>query len=274
MCELFAMSSLEPASVTLSLEEFAHHGGGTGPHADGWGLAYYDENNLDVQLMKEAAAAHDSPWLLFLREYALTSRTVISHIRKATQGDRTLSNCQPFRRELGGRVHLFAHNGDLAHIKTNPELDLKDSHFHPVGDTDSEYAFCALMHSLQPLWAESTPPQLKARLARVQRFAGIVATLGPANFIYTDGEYVFAHGHQRRQSDGSMGAPGLWTLHRRCEVASGAIEPISVDGLKIESLHVHQEVCLLASVPLTEEHWTPLAEGEIMVIAAGEQLQV
>ena len=42
MCELFAMSSRVPATVTFSLEEFARHGGLTAPHKDGWGIVYYD----------------------------------------------------------------------------------------------------------------------------------------------------------------------------------------------------------------------------------------
>ena len=39
MCELLGMSAHHPASITISLNEFARHGGETGPHADGWGVA-------------------------------------------------------------------------------------------------------------------------------------------------------------------------------------------------------------------------------------------
>ena len=35
MCELFAISSRLPATVSLSLETLAEHGGGSAPHADG-----------------------------------------------------------------------------------------------------------------------------------------------------------------------------------------------------------------------------------------------
>ena len=38
MCELFAMSARQPATVSLSLEEFARHGGETARHRDGWGV--------------------------------------------------------------------------------------------------------------------------------------------------------------------------------------------------------------------------------------------
>ena len=41
MCELFGMSTRRPSTVTLSLEEFSRHGGLSGPHKDGWGIALY-----------------------------------------------------------------------------------------------------------------------------------------------------------------------------------------------------------------------------------------
>ena len=45
MCEFFAISSRLPATVSLSLKTLAEHGGGSAPHADGWGIAYYREDD-------------------------------------------------------------------------------------------------------------------------------------------------------------------------------------------------------------------------------------
>ena len=61
MCELFAISSRLPATVSLSLKTLAEHGGGSTPHADGWGIAYYRED--DARLIKDTSAAHDSDWV-------------------------------------------------------------------------------------------------------------------------------------------------------------------------------------------------------------------
>jgi glutamine amidotransferase len=58
MCELLGMSSNRQATVNLSLMKLAEHGGFSGPHRDGWGVAYYE--GLDVRLIKEAEAAADS----------------------------------------------------------------------------------------------------------------------------------------------------------------------------------------------------------------------
>jgi predicted glutamine amidotransferase len=50
MCELFAISSRYPVTVNLSLEAFSWHGGLSGPHKHGWGIAYYKAG--DVRLIR------------------------------------------------------------------------------------------------------------------------------------------------------------------------------------------------------------------------------
>ena len=121
MCELFAMSSRLPATVSLSLAEFARHGGLTDKHKDGWGVAWYDDG--DALLVREPSAAAESPSMRFVRQHELASRFVVSHIRHATMGAVALRNTQPFARELGGRLHLFVHNGMLDGIKNRYALD-------------------------------------------------------------------------------------------------------------------------------------------------------
>jgi predicted glutamine amidotransferase len=110
MCELFAMSAKYPSTVKLSLEEFSRHGGLSGPHKDGWGIAWYNERG--IRLVKEALPAADSPCVRFIQSNPIVSSFVISHVRKATWGALEVRNCQPFVRELGGVWHGLAHNGD------------------------------------------------------------------------------------------------------------------------------------------------------------------
>ncbi|MCA9679603.1 MAG: class II glutamine amidotransferase [Myxococcales bacterium] len=259
------MSSRFPATVQLSLDEFACHGGGTGVHRDGWGIAYYEEG--DVRLLKEAVPASDSALVRFIQRHPPASTMVVSHIRKATQGDHRFANCQPFVRELGGRTHVFAHNGNLARPALDDALPLGT--FHPVGTTDSEYAYCALLERLRPMWQQGGVPPLDDRVAAVAEIAAALRPLGPANFVYTDGDALFVHGHRRTQRDGTIRAPGVHVLCRSCAAATGAF---STPGLDITAGgDVAQEVVLAASVPLTDEPgWTALAEGELLVIRGGE----
>ena len=96
------MSSRYPTTVGFSLETLARRGGLEGPNKDGWGVAYFEGN--DVFLLRETV----------------------------------LHNTQPFQRELGGRAHVFIHNGDLVGVRDACHLESR--RFRPIGDTDSEFA--------------------------------------------------------------------------------------------------------------------------------------
>ena len=167
-------------------------------------------------------------------------------------------------RQLAGRSHAFAHNGSLRGLASAPRLALQ--RFHPEGETDSEYAFCALLARLQALWpsAGAVPP-LRARLQVIADFAAELRELGPANFFYADGDALFAHGHQRLQPDGRIAAPGLQMLTRTCRDER---EPLLASGLCVGC--GYQQVTLLASVPLSNEPWQPLAEGETLAVVGGQ----
>ncbi len=267
MCELLAMSSRRPARLTFSLETLAARGAGTGRYRDGWGAAFYQDN--DVVLYREPTAAGDSPLVRFVEAQGPSTTLAISHIRRATRGAVALSNTQPFARELAGRMHVFAHNGDLPGIERSGKLAF--GRYRPVGTTDSEHAFCALLERIGGLWGSSSLlPPLDERLSVVSQFAADLRQLGPANFLYADGDTLFAHGHRRIQAaSGDIRPPGLFLLSRRCADAN---EPVNASGVSVGP--GFQEVLLIASVPLSDENWRPFAEGEIVAVSAGKILGV
>jgi len=264
MCELLAMSSRYPATVRLSLQELAQRGGATGPHRDGWGIAYYA--GRDARLIKEPAPASDSACVRFIEGHDLRSPIVISHIRKATHGEAVLHNTQPFARELGGRLHVFAHNGDLGDAYRALEID----RWRPIGDTDSEHAFCSLLERLAPLWQQpQQPPAVAARLEVLAGFAAALRPMGPANFIYSDADVLFVHGDRRHQADGQIRPPGVWRLARSCPVATDAA--LDVPGVSLRATtEASQQVVLAASVPLTDEGWEPIERGAVLALRGGE----
>jgi glutamine amidotransferase len=210
-------------------------------------------------------AAGNSALVRYLETQGPSTNLVISHIRHATQGAVQLSNTQPFVRELGGRAHAFAHNGNLTGIDRSNAL--ATSAFRPVGQTDSELAFCALLSRLSELWQATDPPSLEARLSALVTFAADLRTLGPANFLYADGDALFAHGHRRIQRPlGRVEPPGLWILQRHCPPAGQP--PDRHGGASITE--DERVVVWVASVPLTDEAWRPLADGELLAVRAGE----
>jgi glutamine amidotransferase len=264
MCELLAISSRHSTRLSFSLEALSARSGTSFSTRDGWGAAFYQ--GQDVALFREPAAASDSPLVRLLERQGPDTVLAISHIRHATLGEVSLANTQPFVRELAGRTHVFAHNGHLPGIEKTSLFAL--GRFHPVGQTDSEHAFCALMDRLTQLWRASTePPAWEARFAVITAFAADLRELGPANFLYADGEVLFAHGHRRIQAGGRIEPPGLFLLSRLCRDEHA---PLQAHGISIGC--GYQEVMLLASVPLSDEPWQPLDEGETVAITAGRLL--
>ena len=265
MCELLALSTSHPASLTFSLHALAARGGLGSSTRDGWGVAFYQGD--DVALFREPAAAGDSALVRFLEMHSPPTTLAVSHIRHATQGTVRFANTQPFMRELGGRTHVFAHNGDLVGIAQCEALALGT--YRPVGQTDSEHAFCALMARLQTLWTGSEPPLWKTRLAVVSAFAADLRALGPANFLYSDGDVLFAHGHRRKQAGAARAdPPGLWALQRHCDECAPGVQQAS--GVTITS--TGQTAILFASVPLSGEAWRALGEGELLAVRNGQFL--
>ena len=263
MCELLGLSSNLPATLSLSLDRLAGHGAPPTSIRDGWGVAYYD--GADVRLIKDAGAANESDWLRFVSHHDLRSDIVMAHIRKATVGARSYRNAQPFLREMAGRMHCFAHNGGMPGILDAPAF--RSSRFAPVGETDSEQAFCALLDAFGALWIKpGEVPPLEARLTIVTAFAARLRHFGPANFLYSDGDALFAHGDRRKSAvTGEVVAPGLVYSLRGCPPGGATI---TANGLSVTA--ADQVVVLVASVPLSAEPWQEMTEGEVTVFRAGQ----
>ena len=260
MCELFGFTSRLPTAATFTLRRFAERGGLDHRLIDGWGIALGE--GTDLRAYREPEPTRDSPWLAFIEQRRIRTRLLVSHIRHATRGAVTLANTQPFAREIGGRMHCFAHNGCLEGIERRYELS--GSRFLPLGQSDSEFAACLLFDRMARLWRQAHPPPLAHRLEVVAHFAAQMRALGPSNFLYSDGLTLFGHGDRRMQADGRIEPPGLWQLRRRC--ASDA-DALGEAGITLETHGPAQEIELLASVALTgEENWRPLAEGEVIAV--------
>ena len=268
MCELFAMSSAVPAAVTYSLEQFAKHGGLTAGNKDGWGICYYEEE--DIRLIKEPEPASSSPWVRFIAGQQLASDCVIAHVRLASHGKPHLENTHPFERELAGRRHVFAHNGTLRDVQDS--FPLRGQRFRPIGETDSEHAFCLLLERLHDLWyGAARPPALSDRQRVIAGFAADMRRLGQINFLYSDGDCLWVHSHKRRyQENGGFSEarpPGLHLLHRTREAGG---ETLECAGLRVSS--DRPGMVLFASVPLNDDAWQPIPEGTLITIRKGHEV--
>ncbi|HKJ00222.1 MAG TPA: class II glutamine amidotransferase [bacterium] len=259
MCELLAMSSRLPTTVNFSLLEFARHGGETGPHRDGWGIAY--AMGRDFRIIKEAVAAADSDCVRYIQAHSFTSRIVISHIRRASL-PKTLSfeNTHPFDRELFGRRFVFAHNGHMPGIEKL--VGEAPRRFMPLGETDSEQAFCLMLNLLAERSAESGTYDPRVLAAILRELSPHLLQLGRCNFLLSDGDWLFAHGDN-----------SLHSVTRSCDVETNVFES---DDLRIRMDHAAQQrASLVATVPLTDsEDWRRFERGELRVFHEGEEMAV
>ncbi len=140
MCELLGINFNLPVSPEISFKGFCLHGE---KNPDGWGVAFYPDRA--AQIIEEPLKAGESQLAAFLQNYRpLKSKIFIFHVRSASRGSVSYSNTHPFSRELKGKEYVFAHNGTLSNYRDKLKLE----RFEPVGNTDSEYAFCYLLDSI------------------------------------------------------------------------------------------------------------------------------
>ncbi len=254
MCQLLGMNCNVPTDIVFSFTGFAHRGGRTDEHKDGWGIAFFE--GAGVRLFVDHESAIASPVAELIKTYPIKSKNVIAHIRKATQGHVALENCHPFVRELWGRYWVFAHNGDLKHF--SPSLD---GAFRPVGNTDSEHAFCYLLQQLRRRFGDA-PPALDALNIAIDDLTREIAAHGVFNMMLSDGSALFAHCSTK-----------LHYIVRQYPFAQARLsdEDLSVDFSEVTT--PNDRVALIVTEPLTtNETWLPFTPGELKLFVDGQPL--
>lgn len=182
MCELLGMSANVPTDIVFSFTGLMQRGGRTGPHRDGWGIAFYEGRG--VRLFQDPVASAESEVAKLVQRYPIKSELVIGHIRQANVGRIGLANTHPFVRELWGHNWCFAHNGQLA------DFEPPAGFYRPVGDTDSERAFCDLLNRVrtafpEPVAAETLLPTLVAACDEYRRRGVFNCLLGNGDWLFT-----------------------------------------------------------------------------------------
>lgn len=229
MCELFGASARQPRDYARWLTRFRQRGGTTADNPDGWGLAHWRSGRARIE--KAAEPGHRSDRLLRLAQETVGDM-VLAHVRKATHPAAPGPlNTHPFAHGCCGREWVFAHNGMVPAIVGRPcPLDT----CRPVGETDSEFAFCQLLAGIVDRY---DPVDLGHWLDRLEARTTEIAVLGKFNFLLSDGSVLIAYGHDR--------------LHH-AERADGVV--------------------LVATEPLDEGDWQAFAPGELRVYRHGALL--
>jgi predicted glutamine amidotransferase len=250
MCQLLGMNANTPTDVMFSFTGLATR---ADEHKDGFGIAFFEGSGL--RCFVDHASARASPVAELVRRMPITSGNVIAHIRKATQGRVALENTHPFVRELWGRYWVCAHNGDLKDFR--PRLHAA---FRPVGDTDSEHAFCWLMQELAK--AHASVPTIDELTRTLAELVPLAAAHGTFNVLLSNGQALWAHA-----------STALHWIERT--------HPFMPTRLRDEDLQVdfsqhttpQDRVAVIATEPLTEgEAWQAFAAGELRAFVDGRSV--
>jgi glutamine amidotransferase len=257
MCQLLGLNCKNPTDATFSFTGFAQRAGITDHHADGWGIAFFEggEHDRGLRHFIDHLPASTSPVAELIRRYPIKSRNVISHIRKATQGVVSLENCHPFVRELWGRYWVFAHNGNLENYQ--PRLH---SSFKPVGQTDSERAFCWLMQELAK--SHANIPSVEELTLTLRELTPHIAKHGAFNFLLSNGQALWAHA-----------STNLCYVERKHPFSTATLSDQDLSINFAEHASIDDRVAVVVTTPLTtNEVWTPFASGELAVFVDGQRL--
>ncbi|MFZ2989669.1 class II glutamine amidotransferase [Ideonella sp.] len=252
MCQLLGMNANTPTDVMFSFTGLATR---ADEHKDGFGISFFEGRGL--RLFADPHSARESPVAELIKTWPIRSDNVIAHIRKATQGRVALENTHPFQRELWGRYWVMAHNGNL--VDFHPRLH---GAFRPVGDTDSERAFCWLMQELAK--AHAGVPAIDELSCTLAELMPQLHRHGTFNMLLSNGEALWAHA----------------STHLHWVVREHPFQPVSLrdEDLRVDFASVTtpaDRVAVIATEPLTaDEAWTAFAPGELRVFENGRSRAV
>lgn len=255
MCQLLGMNCATPTDITFSFRGFSQRAGITSDHCDGFGIAFFEDKAC--RLFVDNQSAVESPIAQLIRDYPIKSRNVIAHIRKATQGKINLENSHPFSRELWGRQWIFAHNGDLHDFQ--PTLS---GRFTPVGNTDSERAFCYLLEQLVLRYGY-TEPSLNQVFDLLIEISPKIAEHGTFNFCLSNGQALFSYAITK-----------LHWLVREYPFKPAQLIDLDVEVDFSQLTTAEDRVAVITTEPLTQnETWTAFVPGEMILFQHGQPIR-
>jgi glutamine amidotransferase len=297
-CQLLGMNCATPTDFNFSFKGFCKRGGETDVHADGWGVAFYQSECGGIRQFHDDQPASASLLAEFLSDYPIRSLNMMGHIRYATIGHVNLANVHPFSREMWGIQWCFAHNGEVPLFdsssssnntnnekkKSTPLPTLKSleddnddeeqhHYYYPIGTTDSEATFCAILHALRAKF--HTLPSYPILYDAIQQLCQEIVDHDPEgtilNFLLTCGphtQWVYSWPGSR---PGSKVWNGLHYTTRKYPFSTSHL--CDMDYMVDFSTCTTEQDCVsvIATKPLTDdEHWCELARGDLILFDRGK----
>jgi predicted glutamine amidotransferase len=221
---------------------------------------------------------------------------MLAHIRYATQGEVSLENVHPFSRVWKGVQMTFCHNGDCPHFSTSYDPATRtqgsaknggnhtplpllgrttpaDVIYHPVGDTDSEAVFCAILNALNVEFPNGLPT-----LPILHEFVSVlcdeITNEHPEstifNFLLGCGQHtLFAYSWPGKRH-GSQVWNGLYYIVREPPFSTAKLLDTDYEIDFREVTTPTDRVAVITTKPLTEEPgWTEFKRNELIMFNRG-----
>ncbi|MBK8013506.1 MAG: class II glutamine amidotransferase [Deltaproteobacteria bacterium] len=256
-----AMSFDSGASPSVSLRALAQTD--LRSHAYGWGFAWYPDQSNAALLVKDATSLGENAMTKLLREWDRFHSTLfVCHLRGAARALQE-QDTHPFKRVLGRREWVLAHNGDLE----APDGDLgavlslgEDPAFEPMGRTDSEHAFCWLLQNVRGLGARSLA---EVGWETLHGWFKTLDNLGTANFLLTDGRDLAVYSDETRYN----------VLHWARLVPPNVPPKLVTDDLEVDLDDARDRartLVIFSTLPLSDGgDWRPMNPGQLVVVRQG-----
>ncbi|TFH09604.1 MAG: hypothetical protein E4H14_04110, partial [Candidatus Thorarchaeota archaeon] len=212
-----------------------------------------------------AHSASNSSLYDFMEKYT-KSQTIISHVRRSTSGIPSYLNTHPFYRRLRIRSHTrefaFAHHGTLTQLEK-----LRFEKYKPLGETDSEQAFCHILDILSELesitWTELDFKTIENTLREINDGSNTL------NCIFSDGSFLFCYSDENDHNNGLR--------FTRQYAPFGSVELVAHED-RLGSVELRSEIpsaldqsgYLISTRILTSGEWTEFTEGELIVFKDGQ----
>ncbi|MDO5651091.1 MAG: class II glutamine amidotransferase [Moraxella sp.] len=265
MCQLLGMNCNTPTDIGFSFAGFRKRGGETDHHEDGFGIAFFEQNShnkIGLRLFHDDKPSSQSAVADLIHRYPIKAMNVVAHIRKATTGTNSLANAHPFVREVWGEQWVFAHNGQMTDSfmqRTNRLHNNGNAEYYtPVGDTDSELAFCYLLNRLKSTF--KSRPTDEALFTFLSAQCRYLSANGLFNCLISNGNWQLAYA-------GSL----LFYLTRKAPFGEATLSDgeMSVNFRDITT--TKDKVTIIVTIPLTHnEKWQQLAVDECLVFQNGD----
>ena len=241
-------------SINISLPDNA-----AGSHSHGWGFGWYPEDHSSAMVTKDPAARDTQVLVDAITDWSnFRSTSFFCKVRGASKGY-SYTETQPFSRSFAGRDWLFMHNGDVDKVELEKLHGKKTRLLEPLGNTDSELAFCNLLAQLQEGDArrlcDIDPVMLHSWF---QRFDA----LGSADMFFTDGETIACfHG---TQSSKPMVYSRIQPPNNQ-DIYQSEAAKISLSDPR----DTYRTALIVSSSPFTGGNWMQMQPGQMILIRRG-----